>query len=284
MENITPIFYAVRHGRTDSNTKDNYRGWSNGPDAQLSAQGREDARQAGLWLQRQGLKFDIAIVDDLGRTQETAKIVCGILGIKHIITDTRARPLNVGDYTGKSKAEHPLEEFIANRAKKIPGGEALNGFDKREQSLFDNIFETVEKTGKLILFFGHGSNMSYLANSVRRFRKQPEVGYEGVTNPGGVAMFSDKGLFPLLNAREGSQIQRPFKDGTALTGFVTAEENRPPRACWNCSSFVQTATGGECQHPLVKIDPELAVRKADNGNIAVGDRDCCDSFRNKVAS
>jgi broad specificity phosphatase PhoE len=233
-------------------------------------------------MKKNGLKFDICIVDDLDRTQETAKIICGIIGCKHIITDKRARPLDVGDFTGKSKDEYPLDEYIKHRDKQIPGGESLNGFDKRQDGLFENIFRTVEKTGKVLLFIGHGSNVSYLSNKVKKGGEK--VGYEGLVNPGGVLVFTDHGFFPLLNEREGTQIQRPYSDGTALSGFVTDEENHPPRECWNCRNYVYTPLGSECNNSLVKIDPELAVRKVDNGNIAVGERDCCNNFRNKVAS
>jgi broad specificity phosphatase PhoE len=283
-EPILPLFYVCRHGRTDNNSKGNYRGWSNKADAQLSPSGREDARQAGLWLLDKKLQFEVAIVDDLDRTQETAKIVCGIIGTQHIITDKRARPLNVGDFTGKSKEKFPLESFIKDKNKVIPGGESINQFNKRQGGLFDNILETIEKTGKKLLFFGHGSNTSYLANAVRLNKNLPEVGYEGLVNPGGILQFTNVGIFPLTNKREGSVVEMPFKDGTLLAGFVDEKDNRPPRECWNCRNFVNQPTGGECNHSLVKIDPELQVRKVDNGNIAVGDRDCCDNFRNKVAS
>ena len=97
-------------------------------------------------------------------------------------------------------------------------------------------------------------------------------------------MFSNMGLFPLTNKREGSAVEMPYSDGTLLSGFVTSEENKPPRSCWNCRNFVSGPTGGECNHPLVKIDPQLLVRKVDNGNIAVSDDSCCNSFRNKIAS
>ncbi len=65
------------------------------------------------------------------------------------------------------------------------------------------------------------------------------------------------------------------KDGTEISGFVTAEENKPPRECGNCR-WMKDAS---CHHPLVMIDPQV---KGEAGKPKpVDDDDCCDNFQSK---
>lgn len=276
----SPLFFIVRHGRTEGNKLGTYRGWSNGPDAQLNADGRDDVREAGLFLQRAGLSFPIILSDDLDRTQETAKILADILGIRVHETDKRLRPLNVGDFTGKSKIDHPLDEYMANEKLVIPGGESLQHFNARQQAVFDNILELIIKIHKPVLVVGHGSNVCYLHNYTNRGEK---IGYEGLVDPGGVLAFFQQGIVPLTKKR--GEGKNPFQDGTALTGYVTVEESRPPRSCWNCKWFTKDASGlGGCHNPIVRLDPQLVGQKQSDGTIAVGDDSCCNLFSNHVSS
>lgn len=81
-------------------------------------------------------------------------------------------------------------------------------------------------------------------------------------------------------ARKTEKLEEKFesalKDGTRLSGFVTAKENPPPRDCAHCRWF---ANG--CTHPVVRIDPELRNRLQANGNVKVDGDDCCDSYQAK---
>ena len=278
---IYNLFFLVRHGITNGNVDGCYRGWSNGDEAQLNAAGRDVVREAGIFLKGTGVDFPFIISDDLGRCIETREILADILGIKEHHADKRLRPLNVGDFTGKPKAEHPLTEYLNDKSMVIPGGESVAQFEKRESSFFDNVLETIEKIHKPILIVGHGSTVSYLHNAVQR--NEPKVGYEGLVNPGGVLVFNKAGVTPLTQKRDGAA--SPLKDGTVLSGFVTAAENVPPRECWNCRYAVKEVNGLlGCAHPIVRIDPQLQNRKQADDTIAVCDRDCCDNFRNKIAT
>lgn len=64
-------------------------------------------------------------------------------------------------------------------------------------------------------------------------------------------------------------------DGTSLSGFVTAKENRPPRECGNC----RWMKDGHCHNPLVMIDPEVAGEAGKPK--PVDHDDCCDNFQDK---
>src|ERR1700688_4280756 len=112
---INSLFFLCRHGATSANSKGTYRSWSNGPDAQLSGTGRDGIRESALWIQSADLSFPLIISDDLDRSQETKKILKDILQIPVEQTDPRLRPVNVGDFTGKSKLDYPIEPYIKNK-------------------------------------------------------------------------------------------------------------------------------------------------------------------------
>lgn len=269
----------VRHGKTKSNDDGCYRAWSNQPEAQLDAQGRDGVRESALWLKAAKQKFPLIISDDLDRAMETREIIQSILNIPVADTDPRLRPLNVGDFTGKSKTEYPLEEYIKEPNKVIPGGESFNQFNKRQAEFFDYIAQVVAKLGP-ILIVCHGSTVAFLHN---HFNAGAKVGYEGLVNPSGVLMFTAKGVEPLTKKREGASSS--LADGTATAGFVTDEENAPPRECWNCKWFQRDANSlGECSNPVVRIDPALVDRRQTDGMVAVGEHDCCNLFVNKIGS
>ena len=62
-------------------------------------------------------------------------------------------------------------------------------------------------------------------------------------------------------------------DGTKLSGFVSDEENVPPRECHNCVFYKHDL----CHHPIVMIDPEVP---GEHGKPKpVGDGFCCNFFR-----
>jgi 2,3-bisphosphoglycerate-dependent phosphoglycerate mutase len=270
------LFYSVRHGRTKGNELDIYRGWSKEDYAQLAPEGRDDAREAGLYLKRAGLEFPILITDDLPRAKETASILAEVLGIKAIESDRRARPLDVGDYTGKSKKKYPLDEYIKNQSKKIPGGESMKGFKKRAAEFHSDVFELIRKLKKPILKVDHGSTISFL----NEIANQGQSDYESLVKPGGVLVYTSQGFYPLLKMKVDEEDKQTWTDGTVISGFVTADENQPPRACFNCR-WVAKGVGDVlgCWHPLVQVDPQLQNRKQDDGSIAVAAWDCCNSFQ-----
>jgi hypothetical protein len=78
-------------------------------------------------------------------------------------------------------------------------------------------------------------------------------------------------------SKDEEALEHALMDGTQLSGFVTAKENWPPRDCGHCRWFIES----ECSHPVVRIDPELAERRAPNGNIRVDADDCCNAFQNR---
>lgn len=279
---IEPLFFVLRHGKTAGNSKDEYRGNSNRPEAQLSPEGRDGICESAIFLKGCGYTFPLIITDDLDRTKESAQIVASILGIKEIEL-VPSMTVDVGDYTGKSKKDFPLDEFIKDKNKKIPGGETVNEANARFAKITADVLELVEKIKSPVLIVAHGSFVSFLHNHMTKNPGQ-SVGYEGLCHPSGVLVFTADGIIPLIKKRE--PVRNPYKDGTRVAGFVTDEENVPPRECWNCRYFnrdAQTNLGG-CKNLLVRIDPEVASQRQSDGTVAVGDRDCCDMFQNKIGT
>lgn len=250
MEDIQrALFVLVRHGRTAGNDKNIYRGWSNAPFAQLDDDGRQDAREAGIFVRGLDLDFGAIITDDLDRTSESAQIVADILGLKEIIHDKRLRPINVGDFTGESKDEHPLEEYQNDKAKKIPGGTSINEFNKVQAKVFQDIMELIAEIKKPVLVVGHGSNASFLNNATSKH----QVGYEGITDPGGVMAFDKDGIAPLLKKREKKQAELLSQ---AEVLYMSAEEIGNPKGahCDDCIMFIgEKDADGKCGAVAGKI-------------------------------
>lgn len=279
---LNPIFFVVRHGLTPGNSTNTYRGWSNDANARLTGSGRDVVREAALWLKSAGQSFPLVMSDDLDRSVESREILKSLLQIPVAQTDKRLRPLNVGDFTGKSKLEYPLEKYLKNKSLVIPGGESVNSFNRREAEFFDVVTNLVGKIGKPILIVGHGSTVSFLHNHFNN-TNPGNVGYEGLCNPGGVLMFTAKGIEPLTQKR--SESPSSMAQGTAVAGFVTDELNRPPRECWNCKWFQRDINDlSGCANPVVRIDPQLVDRRQSDGTVAVGEQDCCNYFVNRVGT
>lgn len=253
-----PLFILTRHGRTAGNDANIYRGLSNAAFAQLDEAGRQDARDAAIYMKGLGMEFSVILVDDLERTQETARIIAEILGIKEIITDKRLRPVDVGDFTGKSKALHPLTEYMDNPSKRIPGGDTLKQFNKRQASVFGDIVEAIAKLRKdvgrpvMFLVVGHGSNASFLYHNVNKGGK--EIGYEGMTDPGGIMTFTKDGLTPIFKKKEKKKPLVQLSKWSVL--FVGGKDtDDQPKSCFNCHLLYSQQATCSLLGPDISIKP-----------------------------
>lgn len=197
------LFFICRHGETASNELNIYRAWSNKPEAQLNKDGRQMIKESAEYLVAQNAPIELIFADTLDRTMESAEIYATVLGVSQIIPVRGLHPLNMGDYTGKSKAKYPVDEFIKNPKKRIPGGETLDEFDHRQFETFKGIMVVVDgvEPGS-VLVLGHGSTISFLHNRVFE-RDRPQLGYEGLVDPAGLVAAERDGLTPLTRVREG---------------------------------------------------------------------------------
>jgi broad specificity phosphatase PhoE len=197
------LFFFVRHGETPDNKKQAYRSWSNSAEAQLSSEGRKAADEAGRYLKAVGANIELMIADSLDRVQETVEIIAKNFPEAQLQFVRSLHPLNMGDYTGKSKKDHPVDSFLKDKSKRIPGGETVAEFDKRQSEIFTSIFGVIKDFPRgRVLIGGHGSNVSYLYDQIFH-PGQESPGYEGLVNPGGIIAATPKGLIPLTRVRGG---------------------------------------------------------------------------------
>ena len=94
----------LRHGQSDWNQKNLFTGWT---DVDLTAQGREEARQAGRTLSGAGLTFDIAFTSVLARAIRTLWIVLDEMKLMWIPVENswRLNERHYGSLQGLDKAQ-----------------------------------------------------------------------------------------------------------------------------------------------------------------------------------
>ena len=207
------LFFFMRHCKTAANDENIYRAWSNAPLAQLSEEGRADVEEAAKFLKDNLVPISMVVCDSLDRTLETAEILCGKLDVERMTAVRKLHPLNLGDLTLKSKTQYPLDEYLKSPTKKIPGGESLEDFNRRQLVVFDHLFKLADDTPNgFLLIVGHGSNVSFLHNEVFNKEDKP-IGYEGLVHAGGLIMADRDGLIPLTKIR-----------GEGTTERLTAED------------------------------------------------------------
>jgi len=148
-------FYIVRHGATRMNavsavSEDRERGWSQIP---LTAEGAEEAREAGLKLKDKGI--GAIWCSDLGRSCQTEEIIGGILDIEPK-GSTKLRPWGLGNITNKlmKDAMPQIAAYAKNKPDTpVPDGESFNEFKRRA---FRGIAEAIGKhPGKTVLLVSH---------------------------------------------------------------------------------------------------------------------------------
>jgi broad specificity phosphatase PhoE len=271
------LFFVMRHGETPDNAKRAYRSWSNAPEAQLSPEGRKASEEAGRYLRQIGAKIDLVVADSLDRVQESVELVARSFPDAQLQFVRALHPLNMGDYTGKLKKDYPVEPFLKDKDKRIPGGDTVNEFNARQGEVFSKIFDLVKDyPGGKILVGGHGSNVSYLHDQVFHPGRVP-VGYEGMVDPGGLIAVTRGGMVPLTRSRKGgkSKADHVTIGGNSLPIYPPDHQvgMRVPKGgsdCEKCEYLAENKT--DCQ--------QKQFQAWNKGNVIPGkvDEYCCDFF------
>ena len=197
------LFLLVRHGVTICNETDCYRGQSDDASTALTKKGVKQAKVAGRFISRLPVKIGIIYCSDLERTKHSAALIASILGIQHIHTDPRLLPLDVGDFTGESKEDNSIDEYLANPEEPFPNGESVDTFRKRQEDFADDLMVWIKNhPTEKPLVVGHLSNVVYFADlekSLPGYLKEYSSNKEDLINPGGiVAVMPDDKVVPLL--------------------------------------------------------------------------------------
>jgi 2,3-bisphosphoglycerate-dependent phosphoglycerate mutase len=105
----------VRHGESTWNKENRFTGWT---DVDLSAKGREEAKEAGMLLNREGYTFDVAYTSVLKRAIRTLWIVLDEMDLMWIPVHRswRLNERHYGALQGLNKAE-TAEKFSEAQVK-----------------------------------------------------------------------------------------------------------------------------------------------------------------------
>ena len=122
----------IRHGESTWNARGLWQGQADPP---LSERGEAQARLAAEELA--ALALERVVSSDLRRASRTAEIISELLGLGEVVLDSGLREIDVGDWSGLSRAEIETKwpgmrvAWSENRLPAAPGGELLSSFTER---------------------------------------------------------------------------------------------------------------------------------------------------------
>lgn len=184
----TPAAYIVRHGETDLNATNCFRGWEN---PCLNDVGVTAARQIANFFSYE--QIGRIVSSDLDRAMQTAEYILavGTAAIPYISPDYNLRPWGIAGFAGKEKTEanqRKLAYYIAHPEEKIPDGESLDDFNARQDATLD-VYVRSPYEGLPTVIVTHTSNLTHLAADVDRENGRdpdhdPEV--HDIVEPGGI--------------------------------------------------------------------------------------------------
>jgi broad specificity phosphatase PhoE len=154
------VAYIGRHGTTALNESDRYRGQADVP---LDDQGKQDAKAQAKFMADKPIGQ--AWTSNLSRSKDTAKAVLKGRGIKAIPLSS-LRPLDAGKFTGEKKSEHKedMKYYHEHTDARIPGGESIDGMNKRVRPVLLKGLRAGVRTGKPSYFSAHSSVIHSLGN------------------------------------------------------------------------------------------------------------------------
>jgi broad specificity phosphatase PhoE len=179
------VLFLLRHGETEANKGDKFRGME---DFSIDQSGQAMARAAGQWLKAHA-DIKILACSPLKRTKQTAGIVAQILGIKDVYIDKRLQPWNMGALAGKDKKENKdvvtyLVDHPAVKAPESPeyGGESLNKFRETFRPALQQYLGMAALDNQILLV-AHGSEV---IESEFYINQADKPGEGEIVGPGGI--------------------------------------------------------------------------------------------------
>lgn len=199
----------VRHGQSIWNKENRFTGWTN---VELSEQGIEEAKEAGIKLKESGYNFDKAYTSYLIRAQDTLKYILEELNETdiEIIESWRLNERHYGALQGLNKAEtakkygdeqvhlwrrstdtrppaldesderYPGNDPIYSKLSKeeLPKTENLNDTIKRVIPIWeDGIYKDI-KNGKKVIVVAHGNSLRGLVKYIKNLNEEETLNLE----------------------------------------------------------------------------------------------------------
>ena len=185
MQDKVVVLYAARHGTTDLNAQDCFRGLK---DVSLDKAGFRDANKLAELFEP--IEISFIVYSDRKRTTQTAEIIAERKDMKDYTQATESlRAWNVGKFSGQPKNEEnvaAVEWYVANPDEVIPQGESLNAFKHRVRPAIIDAVKASNHIGEPGLIVAHSSIIHEISSM---FHGDHEM---ELVDPGGaVAIFFD---------------------------------------------------------------------------------------------
>lgn len=155
----TPVAYFVRHGETEGNKDDVFRGDIDFP---LDKDGQEQAQKLVKFFRRD--RFGKIYGSDRKRVIQTLEPLAKDKRMK-IIKVNNLESLNTGDFSGLPKSDENLKRikwYNKHADIQIPGGESVQAFRDRVDPMLESILKQAEEVGLPIVVGCHGSILKEL--------------------------------------------------------------------------------------------------------------------------
>ena len=164
----------VRHGQSEWNLKNLFTGWK---DPGLTELGVTEAREGGRRLKAKGLSFDIAFTSDLGRAQETCRLILEEIGQPGLqtIRDEALNERDYGELSGLNKddarkrwGEEQVHIWRRSYDVQPPGGESLKDTVARVLPYYAQEILPHVMRGERVLVAAHGNSLRALVMGLDR--------------------------------------------------------------------------------------------------------------------
>jgi 2,3-bisphosphoglycerate-dependent phosphoglycerate mutase len=245
----------LRHGESDWNKENRFTGWT---DVDLSAKGREEAREAGRLLKEDGYTFDLAFTSVLKRAIRTLWIALDEMDLMWIPVEKcwRLNERHYGALQGLNKAEtaakhgeaqvkiwrrsydipppalerddqrHPSRDprYASLAASELPLTESLKDTVARFLPYWHDAIAPAVRSGKRVLIAAHGNSLRALVKYLDDVTEQAIV---ELNIPTGIPLVYelDDNLRPIRHYYLGDQ-----DAAAAAAARVAAQSAVPPRA------------------------------------------------------
>tara|TARA_B100000575_G_C23090108_1_gene628442 strand:+ start:856 stop:1485 length:630 start_codon:yes stop_codon:yes gene_type:complete len=161
----------LRHGQSQWNLENKFTGWKDVP---LTAQGINEAKNAGLLIKKHKIKFDNIFSSNLERANKTAEIAIKEAEMSELIVDNklvyvRDENLNERDYgdlvglnkseTAKKFGKEQVHIWRRSYDTRPPNGESLKDVVERVSPFFTSEIQPLLLKNKNILITAHGNSL-----------------------------------------------------------------------------------------------------------------------------
>lgn len=172
------LLVLVRHGQSEWNLKNLFTGWK---DIDLTAQGINEAKQAGEKLKARGIKFDVAFTSALKRAQKTLDLIFAEMGESKIpiFRDQALNERDYGDLVGLNKddarkkwGDEQVLKWRRSYDIAPPGGESLRDTVARALPYFVQEILPRVLRGERTIVVAHGNSLRALVMVLERLSPQ----------------------------------------------------------------------------------------------------------------